>query len=287
MVAFTCLKAKNMPSCSKAKNPRGIEITFTEEDHKYRSTINDQEIVYVSGTQFLGKFYPQFDPTGEIAARCARREGTSVEAIKAKWEAKGKESCRLGTRLHETIEDVLLRQDFRNKAEDSDEQKRFQNGIDIAQKFLQRLDILGVEKIVFSDQLRIAGTIDLFAQSRKTKEYLIIDHKTNKTIDTDNKYNKFCLDPISHLPDLSFYHYGLQLNLYEYLLKREGYVPKDSKFRLFLNHVTADVSKLIELPDLQLEIRDLVVEHLLSNGFHKTCVQAPRPQRIVSLIDSL
>lgn len=53
----------------------------------------------------------------------------------------------------------------------------------MAKSFYDRLDILGVEKIVFSPSLRLAGTIDLFARSRKDGTYLIIDHKTNASID--------------------------------------------------------------------------------------------------------
>ena len=252
-----------MPSCSKAKNPRGVEIIFTEEDHKYKSIINGQEVLYTSGTQFLGKYFPPFDPDGSIAARCAAKEGVSPEEIKAKWSAKGAESCRLGTRLHETIEDTILKRDFRNTPESETEKMRFANGIKVAQALLQKTDILGVEKIVFSDRLRISGTIDLLAQSRKDGSYLIIDHKTNASIEKEPKYKKFCLAPISHLLDTSFNHYALQLNLYQYLLKYEGYVPKDAKFKLFLNHVLPESTQFIQLPDLQLEIRDLVVDNLL------------------------
>ena len=39
-----------MPHCSTARNPRGVEIVFTEEDHKYTSVINGKQINYVSGT---------------------------------------------------------------------------------------------------------------------------------------------------------------------------------------------------------------------------------------------
>ena len=83
------------------------------------------------------------------------------------------------------------------------------------------------------------------------------------TIDTENKWSNFALPPIEHIPDINFWHYAGQLNLYQYLLQREGYVPKRSKFRLFLNHLTESGAKLIELPDMQLEIRDIIVEHLL------------------------
>lgn len=250
-----------MPSCSKAKNPRGIEIVFTENDHKYRSVINNKEISYISGTTFLGKFFPQFDPTGEITARCAKREGISVAEMKARWSAKGKESCRLGTRMHENCEDIELGRPTRNKPENEIEALRFKHGEALAHKLYQTVDILGVEKIVFSDRLPvpIAGTIDLFAKSRKTGEYLILDWKTNEKIEQDNKYKNFCLEPITHIDDNSLSHYALQLSLYQYLLKFEGYVPKDAKFKRALLHITPEKSEIIQCPDYTNEIKDMII----------------------------
>lgn len=46
-------------------------------------------------------------------------------------------------------------------------------------------------------------------------------------------------------------------------MKYGKYVPAGSKFRLFLNHVLPSGTKMIELPDMQLDIRDLVVDSLL------------------------
>ena len=254
-----------MPACSKAIHPSGIEIEFFEDTHKYVSTINGKEITYISGTGFLHQFFPEFDPTGVITERCAKKEGLTVEQIKEKWAAKGRESCRLGTRLHEVCEDIELGRDLRNTPEDDVEKARFANGIKMAKAFRVKLDILGVEKIVFDPELKIAGTIDLFAQSRKDKSYVIIDHKTNAEIEraNDNPYNKFCLAPVEHLPDTSFYHYALQLNLYAYLLKRNKYVPKDSKFKFYLDHVTADKADLIELPALESDIKEMIISHLM------------------------
>lgn len=253
-----------MPGSSKAKHPRGYEIEFFEDSHIYKSTINGREIKYTSGTGVIHSCFPPFDPSGEITKRCALKEGISVEELKAKWKAKGDASCKFGTRVHECCEDIELgKTELRNTPLDGREKIVFKHAVGIAQKFRQRLDILGVEKIVFSPDLQIAGTIDLFARSRKTGDFVIIDHKTNQTIDTENKWNSFALPPIEHVPDINFYAYSLQLNLYQYLLQREGYVPKQAKFKLFLNHLTEAGSKLIELPDMQLEIRDIVVEHLL------------------------
>lgn len=255
-----------MPGTSKAKHPRGYEITFEESTHKYSSIINGKEISYTSGTGVIHACFPPFDPSGEITKRCALKEGITVEELKAKWKAKGDASCKFGTRVHECCEDIELgksEHELRNKPQDAREEIVFKHAINMARKFRQQLDILGVEKIVFSPELRIAGTIDLFARSKKTGDWIIIDHKTNQTIDTENKWSNFALEPIEHIPDINFYTYSLQLNLYQYLLQNEGYVPHQSKFRLFLNHITENGAKLIELPQLQLEIRDIVISHLL------------------------
>ena len=253
-----------MPATSKSKNPRGIEIVFTEADHKYLSIVNGKEINYTSVTGLVGSCFPQFDPTGAIAERCAKKEGITVAELKERWAAKGRESCRLGTRMHECCEDIELGRELRNKAENEIEQMRFNNAIKMAKAFRQKLDIIGVEKLVFDDRLQIAGTIDLLGKSRKLQNtYVIIDHKSNQKISNDNKYKKFALDPISHVPDTNFHHYGLQLNTYAYILKFGGYVPKDAKFKFFLNHVTPEAAKLIELPDMQSEVKDIVIDFLL------------------------
>ena len=252
-----------MPGSSKAKHPKGYTIEFFEDSHKYISIINGQEISYVSGTQFVHKFFKPFDADGEIARRCAAKEGCTVEEIKEKWAKAGREASTLGTRVHECCEDIELgRKDLRNTPLNPKEKRMFENAVKMARRFYAGLDILGVEKIVFSPSLRIAGTIDLFAQSKKTGNYVIIDHKTNKSIDIEDKWNKFALCPIDHLHDTNFTTYGCQLNLYEYLLKHEGYVPKNAKFNLFLNHITEEDAKLIEVPDMQNEIKDMMISYL-------------------------
>lgn len=255
-----------MPGSSKAKHPRGHEIEFFEDSHVYKSIIDGKEIKYTSGTGVIHHCFPPFDPSGEITKRCALKEGISVDELKAKWKAKGDASCKFGTRVHECCEDIELgKNELRNSPVDDKEKIVFSHAINMAKRFRQQLDILGVEKIVFSPELRIAGTIDLFARSRKDGSYIIIDHKTNQTIDQENKWNSFALAPIEHIPDINFYHYALQLNLYQYLLQREEYVPKRSPFKLFLNHITEEGAKLVELPSLQLEIRDIVLDHVLRN----------------------
>ena len=139
-----------MPSCSKAKNPQGIEITFTEADHRYRSIIDGKEISYISGTTFLGKFFKPFDPTGEITRKCALKRGVTVEALKEEWRLKGLEATTYGTRVHETCEDVFNGREFRNTPNNTKEEFAFKHAKRISAKIKERLDILGIEYIVFN-----------------------------------------------------------------------------------------------------------------------------------------
>ena len=199
-----------MPGTSKAKHPKGITIEFFEDTHKYTSMINGKEISYISGTNFIHRFFKQFDADGSIAQRCATRDGVSVAEIKARWAKAGREASSLGTKIHECCEDVFLsREKFRNSPSNDKEKRMITNAINMAKRIYNGCDILGVEKIVFSPSLKIAGTIDLLARSTKTGEYLIIDHKTNKSIDTVDNWNSFALSPISHLHDINYTHYSL------------------------------------------------------------------------------
>ena len=250
-----------MPGTSKAKNPSGLIVEFDEVTHIYKSIIHGHEVQYTSGTTFLGQFYPKFDPTGDITARCAKKEGISVAELQKRWKDKAANSCRIGTRTHEVCEDIELGRELRNKPEDDTEKARFDNAILMANKVKSRLDIIGVEKIVFSNKLStpIAGTIDLLGKSKENGTYIILDWKTNKKIEKFNTYEKYCLDPISHIPAINYHEYALQLNLYQFLLKYEGYVPRKAQFRRFLCHITETNHELIELPDYQDEIKMMLI----------------------------
>jgi len=250
-----------MPACSKSIHPSGIEIIFTEDDHKYCSVVDGKELTYTSGTTFIHKFFPPFDPTGEILKRKALKEGKTPEALKAEWDANRDASCVFGTRTHSVCEDVLLGRERRCSPENEKERNTFEQGAAMANTFRKGLDVLGVEKIVFSPFLPnpIAGTIDLLAKSRKDGSILILDWKTNKSIDMENKYGKFAFDPISHVPDLNYWHYSLQLSLYQYLLVLGKYVPKDSKFKRAIIHLTETGHEIIQLPDMTSEIKDMLI----------------------------
>ena len=74
--------------------------------------------------------------------------------------------------------------------------------------------------IIYSSELKMAGTVDVLALDKTTGNYEIIDWKTSKRIDTSSYGNKTGTSSVTQdVPDCNFYHYVLQLSLYRYLLE--------------------------------------------------------------------
>lgn len=252
-----------MPGSTISTNPHGIIIEFNEDLHSYKSTIDGNIVSYISVSQLAGKYFPKFE-SEKIAGFTAKKEGVSTQEILDRWSKAGKEACEFGTRVHETCEDIILNKPLRNSPLNDKETKVFSKAIEIAKKFRNDLEILGVEKLVFNEKLKIAGTIDLFAKSKNSNTYFIIDWKTNKSIDTENKYNSKGLYPIQMLDNTNYVHYGLQLNLYEYILKATGYIDVFANVKKVLIHLTDIGFQKYELPNMQEHVKNIILENILN-----------------------
>lgn len=252
-----------MPSCSTAYNPKKIKITFTEDDHKYTSVIDGKTITYTSGTTFVHHFTPKFDPTGEIIARCAKKNGLTVEEMQRKWDEKKNHSCVFGTKIHEICENIMKDRDYKLLVDDEYSHKVSMVAERAAKTLKDKIDVIEAEKIVFDPYLPtpIAGTIDLLGKSKTDGSILILDWKSNDKIETTNTFKNFCLDPISDIPSINYYHYALQLSLYQYILVSGGYYPKDTKFKRAIIHLKDDRSHVYTMPDLTSHIQSMLLAY--------------------------
>ena len=76
------------------------------------------------------------------------------------------------------------------------------------------------EVIIYSEELGIAGSIDVLAKDTKNDTYIIIDWKTSKSISKSSFGGRMGIHPItSHLMDCKYVHYSMQLSLYRYLIE--------------------------------------------------------------------
>lgn len=251
-----------MPGESRSRNPSGIEIVFTEADHKYASIINGKEVVYTSGTTLVSEYFKKFDAE-KFAPLTAKKLNMTTEAVKEMWKKKGEDASRFGTRCHEFCEDILLGREPRNTPENVREESTFKFTKPFVEAVARKYKVVSPEMVVFDTRTRIAGTIDLFARSRTQPDlYFIFDWKTNEKLDRDNKYGDTGLWPIHHFPDSPYHHYTLQLNLYEYILKYGGYIPRNSIVKKALFWIGPRKPEAIVIEDAQLEVRDILIDFL-------------------------
>lgn len=232
-------------------------LTFDEDQHSY---IDDTGKSYTSVTKLIGMGFEKFDAVN-IAKRKAEREGLNWQDLVNEWKEAGEKAANAGTRLHQNCEYQILGQEDRMN-EPLDVQERI--NFNLAYKEVKRIknDKYAIkfepEKIIFSPSLNLAGSVDLLV-SYESGDYIIYDWKNIKGISTVS-FNSKCgiLDATSKIPDSNYWHYALQLQIYEIILKVEGYIPNKSNVRRILNCFINGRLEKVELPDVKTAAKELI-----------------------------
>ena len=114
---------------------------------------------------------------------------------------------------------------------------------------------------IFDLEYRIAGTIDLLC--RKGATFEIYDWKRSKKASPDEKVWRFGINKMSHIPDISFYHYALQQNIYKYILET-NYGIFVSNMYIVVLHPEFGSYKKYQIPDMKKEVKT-VLQYIKSN----------------------
>ncbi len=224
-----------MPGDAKVTHPNNTHVvTFTESDHSYIDNFNKK---YMSVTTLISNAFPKFD-TDKIAEQCAIKRGVKKEDLIKEWAEKGKESSRLGTRLHENVEHYILNElDKMHEPEDINERIEFNSAIKIIDniKTKYKPEYLIPEKLIFSPSFELAGSIDLLTKIND-ENYIIFDWKRlNKDIEKESFNNKTGnIFPTMNILDSNYWHYSLQLQIYENILKSEEYISPTADVKKYL-----------------------------------------------------
>jgi hypothetical protein len=204
------------------RHPRDLCIEFDEPTHRY--TVNGTSDGWSSCTGFLHAFFPHFNPDATIRKMMkspkwpqSKYYGMTPKEIKDQWNASGKDASEAGTAMHLGIEM------FHNSAEDliensvmdTKEWRYFQNywkecGDDLVP--------YRTEWEVWSEEHKLAGSIDMIYYRKSDGKYVIYDWKRSKDIKTNNDYESG-YPPLDHLPNCNYWHYTLQLNVYKWFLE--------------------------------------------------------------------
>lgn len=257
-----------------ACNPAGTKVFFSEKDHRYWSVFQGPidpggpaELVvnYTSVTGVLKGCFPPFEEE-RLAERSAARRGVTKEEVIAEWRASGRAACRLGTRVHAVAEDAVLGRAARLVPESEHERGLMRVAWQVATRIREMWQVVAAEQIVFSTLVDVAGQIDLAARDGDGVLWLL-DWKTNREIRRDSRYGVKGVGPVGHLDDCEFNRYALQLSMYEWILREEGYIGRRAGVRRAVVHLTAAGAELIELPDLGYEVGCVLLHRAMTPPF--------------------
>ena len=253
------------------------DVGFLEGPHKYVN-LKDDSIQYTSVTTLIGKYEPEFDKEfvskykaleklipatqwkkdkgGIWKSHKIPKEYLEVNNIDEEdliavqqdildeWSRTNKESCDRGTKIHSQLENS-----FYNAGSNITLKKFGIGGKFTCKKNYNELDMeYGIypEYLIYYDNpkidLHIAGQIDLLVKNGN--DIWIIDHKTNKKIETKGFYNSSIRTterlnyPLGHLDNCNFNVYQLQLSTYAWMLQKIN--PEFVVKGLILNHYDHD-----------------------------------------------
>ena len=236
----------------KQENPFGVEIRFDPESHTFETdNVND----FVSVTTFISRFFEKFDKEA-ISKRVADRRGVPVQEILDDWEQKGIEGSQLGNNIHTYCENILLGK--KPPKPINDKAKAMMESVDPILKAMKRKYLVKPEMIVFSEELKLAGIIDVFATRKVSMKYFIFDWKTNNDLNKGERFAKPGFGPLRHIKGTTLNKYALQLNMYEFILKHEKYIESYMEVEKGIIHITTDGVKEYSVLNLQREVSDMI-----------------------------
>jgi hypothetical protein len=113
---------------------------------------------------------------------------------------------------------------------------------------------------VWSEEYKLAGSIDMIFYRKSDDSYVIYDWKRSKEIKTENRYQSG-LGPVMHLPDTNYWHYSLQLNVYRMILK-EKYDMDVNELALVILHPNNPTFQVIKVNIMEEEINAMFATRL-------------------------
>jgi len=244
----------------KNYHPRDDHISFQEEGHIY--TILGESGTYVSTTTFVHHQFSDFDADAIIDGmiKKGRTEdpsnkyyGMTKPEIKELWRKNAEESSGKGTKMHYDIECFSNGEEVVN---DSVEYGYFL-------KFREdhpHLIPFRTEWMVYYEEYKLCGSIDMIYENTLTGGYEIYDWKRSKEIEYDSNFGKTAKTKcISHFPDCNYWHYSIQLNTYKKILE-EKYDLRITDMYLLCLHPNYPTYEKIQVKHHKKEM-DALFEH--------------------------
>ena len=245
-------------------HPRDALIEFDAGPHKYTCA---GEADYMSVTTWNHSHFKPFDADAIITKMMSNKTtwpkspyyGQTREEIKAGWEKNRDEAAQAGTEMHYAIECY-----YGGRAPPPPHS--WERAELLPPQFVAfvaanpSLKPYRTEWMIFDEDVRLAGSIDMVYENETDGTLMIYDWKRCKEI---TKFSNFkdaayaVTECISHLPDTNFWHYALQLNTYKTILEAK-YDKKVSRMCLVVLHPNFPTYQVHTVPDLAEEMTALM-----------------------------
>ena len=244
----------------KNKHPRDASIVFDEPTHVY--TVNGTYEGWISCTKFIHNCFPHFDADAIIKKMMSSAKwkdskyyGKTAEEIKELWNQNGDAASSKGTAMHLAIEQFIHGHPemIDNDVLDTKEWKYFSN---FWRDVKDDLVPYRSEWEDWSEEYKLAGSIDMVFYRKSDQSYVIYDWKRSKEIKMDNSWEKG-YPPLDHLPNTNYWHYTLQLNTYRWFLETyyglkisDMYIvifyPENPNYQIFrLNRIDDEIQDML------------------------------------------
>jgi len=184
---------------------RGYTVQFSSDDHVYTLL---QASRMESVTTFIGRFFPKFD-TDKVATKYAAKNKLDKDQVIAQWDKKRDAANQLGTAIHEYAEKIFEGTAIQLPQIVGEKEEAYRQSVLRAiTKIADKFDFIESEKIVFDTEHLKAGMIDLVLRDKSNGDIVLMDWKTNESIDQTNNWRN-ALPPIEKYEDCNFIKYSL------------------------------------------------------------------------------
>lgn len=236
---------------NKVAENNGNKVEFFSKEHVY---ILDGLTKLKSATTLVKEYFPKFD-TQKIATRYAKKHNLTIEEVIAQWDKKRDDACEFGTLIHSWAELLLENQDAQIVPKTEKESLYLKSLREYIPTLLEEFEIIAIEMLLFDPASKVAGTPDIIARNKNDGQVYILDWKTNKSIDFENKWENG-LGPLKNIPNSNYYHYCLQLGIYGSMLRKNyGYDgPIKGKILHIMDDRVEEIDTLDSFSDLADEI---------------------------------
>lgn len=248
-------------------------ISFIEASHSY--LIDGEPINCPSVTRLLKQFKKKFD-VDEAAFRVAKRQGTTVDHIKAEWEMNNLYSTTIGSMFHKYVENFYTKQDppFEGKFAmlGFDERQKIKDNLPVLVKYFEKFhdehshyECIKNEFVVGDiEDTRVCGMLDMLARNTEDNTLEIWDFKTNKKMEHSSFGNLFY--PFEDMAEGQINEYTIQLNTYKHFVEKYTNL-KINKMKVIWFNVVNSSYQLFELPDINSRIVNMLERYKANSLF--------------------